>query len=367
MKVSIILPCYNGANFVIKTLESIKNQTYKNWECIFIDDGSKDNTREVTSEYIKNDKRFNYIFQENKGVSEARNTGLKHVNGDYLFFVDSDDLLSKNVLESLIALMDDDIDIVFGKSATTRGQNNKIVGYLDHDLPTLVKLSNDDKKLIPLVIENKLICTVHNRLYRTSFIDKLNLSFIPNNKHDDDFWFFETLFFSRNIILNNQPTYFYNMTNDASIMNNLSYINFNNIITIINEIYNKYYKDENFSEYSNELSAYITNFKRKSISLYKKLNKKDQLKVDDYLFKSFTEIQPIRTKRILSNKTEKKLFKFYVLSLGYPNKWIKYQRTSKNVFMKTRKFIARQLEKTIVYSNNYKKYNNTIKKDYKLD
>ena len=89
--VSIVIPLYNKENFIIDTLRSIRAQDFKNWECIMVDDGSKDNTLSVANEYCKRDRRFQYIFQENGGLSCARNTGIKLATGDLLYFLDSDD------------------------------------------------------------------------------------------------------------------------------------------------------------------------------------------------------------------------------------------------------------------------------------
>ena len=74
--VSIIVSCYNQAHCITNTLESIVAQTYTNWECIIVDDGSKDTSADVIKEFIKDDTRFTYLFQNNQGVSRARNTGF---------------------------------------------------------------------------------------------------------------------------------------------------------------------------------------------------------------------------------------------------------------------------------------------------
>lgn len=73
--VSIIVPCFNQAHFLPETLDSLLNQTYQNWECIIVDDGSTDDTKKIAEEYEKRDDRFRYIYQENKGLPGARNTG----------------------------------------------------------------------------------------------------------------------------------------------------------------------------------------------------------------------------------------------------------------------------------------------------
>ena len=92
IKFSIILPTFNRANFITKAIESVINQTYKNWELIVIDDGSTDNTEEIIQKFIKKEKRITYYYQKNQERSAARNNGIKRAKGDYICFLDSDDL-----------------------------------------------------------------------------------------------------------------------------------------------------------------------------------------------------------------------------------------------------------------------------------
>ncbi len=98
-KFSIIIPCYNQAQFLEETLLSVFNQTYSNWECIIVNDGSLDNTEEIAKKWVGKDTRFVYLKKENGGLSSARNFGLKKASGDYIQFLDSDDLLDPKKIE----------------------------------------------------------------------------------------------------------------------------------------------------------------------------------------------------------------------------------------------------------------------------
>lgn len=89
--ISVIVPIYNVENYLRMCLDSIQNQTYKNFECLLINDGSPDNSAEICREYVAKDSRFRYFEKENGGVSSARNLGIERSEGVYITFVDSDD------------------------------------------------------------------------------------------------------------------------------------------------------------------------------------------------------------------------------------------------------------------------------------
>jgi glycosyltransferase involved in cell wall biosynthesis len=97
--VSIIMPSYNQGPYLPEALDSVLNQTYPNWECIIIDDGSKDNTKDVVKSYCEKDSRIQYIYQENSGVSAARNNGIAHSKGEYILPLDGDDKIAPEFLE----------------------------------------------------------------------------------------------------------------------------------------------------------------------------------------------------------------------------------------------------------------------------
>lgn len=104
--VSIIVTCYNQEKYIGRTLLSLINQTYSNWECIVVDDGSQDNSQKIINDLISKDQRFRYMFQKNAGVSAARNTGFKMAKGSYINFLDGDDtFLSEKLGKQVQALM----------------------------------------------------------------------------------------------------------------------------------------------------------------------------------------------------------------------------------------------------------------------
>ena len=92
-RISIIVPVYNVENYLVKCIESILNQSFKNFELILVNDGSNDNSLNICKKYIEIDNRIKLISQINKGLSAARNTGLRYAKGNYICFIDSDDFV----------------------------------------------------------------------------------------------------------------------------------------------------------------------------------------------------------------------------------------------------------------------------------
>ena len=101
--VSIIIPAFNSASFLPETLASVSAQTLADWECIVVDDGSADDTEKVVKEWMATDRRFFYIYQTNKGLSGARNSGLAHARGRFVQFLDADDVLLPRKLEKQVS------------------------------------------------------------------------------------------------------------------------------------------------------------------------------------------------------------------------------------------------------------------------
>ncbi|MFC6267076.1 glycosyltransferase family 2 protein [Frigoriflavimonas asaccharolytica] len=98
-EISIIVPCYNQAEYLDECLQSVLNQTFQNWECIIVNDGSPDNTEEKAEKWAQKDARFKYLNKENGGLSSARNAGIEIAKGEWILPLDSDDKIGNKYLE----------------------------------------------------------------------------------------------------------------------------------------------------------------------------------------------------------------------------------------------------------------------------
>jgi len=109
--VSIIVPCYNQAEYLSETLQSVLDQKYQNWECIIVNDGSPDNTEEVALEWVNKDSRFRYLNKLNGGLADARNVGISEALGEFILPLDSDDKISPRYLHAAIETFEKDSSI----------------------------------------------------------------------------------------------------------------------------------------------------------------------------------------------------------------------------------------------------------------
>ena len=127
--VSVIIPCYNYGHFLRESIDSVIRQSYPHWECIIIDDGSGDNTREVADALCRQDSRIKYIHQPNQGAAAARNRGLRQSTGEFVQFLDADDLLeSEKFLQQVRYLQHHPaVDIIYGDAKAFYGSAGSVV------------------------------------------------------------------------------------------------------------------------------------------------------------------------------------------------------------------------------------------------
>lgn len=215
IKVSVIVPVYNAGKYLKQCLDSILNQTFKDFEVICVNDGSTDNSAEILEKYAKQDCRIILISQENAGVSAARNTALDRAQGDYIAFVDSDDYIKKNFLSALYATAQDtgaDItasDIVYDKDGRLQGNN-----YLSRQTfkvkEPLVSTNQDKARFV----KSKVIC---NKLYRAKLLNNNNIRFVRDVKFGEDIYFlFVASMLASSIALTRKTCYYYRINKAAS-------------------------------------------------------------------------------------------------------------------------------------------------------
>ena len=218
MLISIIIPVYNTGKFISKCIESILKQTYMDFELLLIDDGSMDNSSEICNEYAAKDNRIRVFHQKNAGVSAARNKGIDNAKGEYICFIDSDDWIDKQFLESLIneiSLKVSDLNIL--SSILYEYQNNKI-----ERKPSYSKKEYYRQEISELLIENDFFTIGDggccSKLFRLALIKLDNQRFYLNNAaYEDTLFTFEYLSKCNSVIVNSGAHYHYVHRDEISL------------------------------------------------------------------------------------------------------------------------------------------------------
>jgi glycosyltransferase involved in cell wall biosynthesis len=206
-KISLIVPVYNVENYIHVTLQSILKQSYENWEAILVDDGSLDNSGNICDKYASQDLRFKVIHKPNGGLSSARNTALKHITGEYIFYLDGDDFIHHKTLEQLLRIAQTynaDIvqcDFVFGTAAVFPEINESEA------------ISVYDNRTVFTHFATKVL--TWGKLYRRSVVG--DVQFPEGLVHEDDFTTWKFYYRANSIAVTSVPYYYYTC-NPCSIM-----------------------------------------------------------------------------------------------------------------------------------------------------
>lgn len=218
-KISVIIPVYKVENCIEKCVRSLFGQTLKNIQYIFVDDASPDHSidkvKKVLEDYPERESQCLFLRHEfNKGVTAARNTGLKYAEGNYIMYCDSDDWISFDLLELMYSFaVAEDADIVYCDFAMVFPDHTKEYKQPDWDKDKTKALS----RYITLVWTQ-----VWNLLVKKTLYDTYNLYFPENITYCEDFHLSVRLFFYANKVCHlKEIGYFYNQMNQSSIMHNL--------------------------------------------------------------------------------------------------------------------------------------------------
>ena len=218
-KISIIVPIYNCELYLNDCIQSIVNQTYKNIEILLINDGSQDNSDKICNEWLKKDKRIIYFSKTNSGVSDTRNIGIKNATGQFIAFIDSDDIISPYYCEILYKGIANGFDLSVAGVLITANRKN-----LDFNLV------NEYQEIKPeqaynYLIENKQFYTYPwNKLYKLDIIKKIGQNPFDQHIHlcEDMLFNAKYLQFCKKINFNESKIYLY-YQNNTSITHNFTF------------------------------------------------------------------------------------------------------------------------------------------------
>ena len=255
-KISVIIPVYNGEKYLAKCLESILKQTLKDIQIICINDGSIDNTLSILNKYALKDKRIEIVSSENKGQGSARNIGLTKVKGEYVFFVDADDWISKNALELLYnKAKTTDNDIIFFQMINYMNNSNNFVETDLYNHECFIKNFKDENVIFNCNdTKNFLfeipVCPV-SKLYKKEFLDLNNLKFPEGINFEDNVFFYNAFFKCEKAGFLKEHLYF-RRRHDGSVTQTLDESKFD-IIKATNKVLDMFIELDQYELYKKDL------------------------------------------------------------------------------------------------------------------
>ena len=213
-KISVIVPVYNVENYVERCIDSILDQTYKNFELIIIDDGSTDGSGSIVDRYVDTDPRVTVIHVQNKGAAAARNLGINKAQGEYISFVDSDDWIENTFLDRLSQLIE---------------KNDADIAWCGYTKVSDSEKHGPDQKSEDLIVENGIdaidnlygkgylnYVVVWNKIYKSSLFE--DIRFVEGMIYEDEIIVADLYFKASKVVGTPVSMYNYRVDNEKSVM-----------------------------------------------------------------------------------------------------------------------------------------------------
>lgn len=277
MRFSVIVPVYNVEKYIRKCIDSILAQTYRDYELILVDDGSKDNSGKICDSYINMNNSINIkcIHKKNGGLSDARNTGIANATGDFLVFVDSDDWIDRNALYNINAVINNrNIDVVVTRFVEVF--DNKFI-YKDSEIDSLKNVTNEE--IIKFIFEkSENTWPAQKYIVNKNYIIKKRLRFKFGILHEDLDWTARLFLEGPSCAVMDVEWYYHRMGRSGSITSEVKEKNITDVI----EMGAFFYANLHTSEEASKLMILkrIIESVYGSIKKYKYCSKKDKLVVE---------------------------------------------------------------------------------------
>lgn len=321
--VSVVVPVYNVSNYIKECIDSIINQTYSNLQIILVDDGSTDGSGHICDFYASMDRRVTVLHQPNYGLSVARNVGIAAAQGEFLAFVDGDDVLSPLFIETLLTcICSYQVDIAavgFCKSS------KDLMRTKDKKFENIKLLSGIEASRALQSDESGFYTVVWNKLYKRSLWT--DVQFPKDRCHEDEYISYRLLWMSNSISVSSAPLYFYRQHLDSVMGKGLNICNFDAIEALVQR--EGFYSEQGETYCAAYTQATICYRLREMSPLFSLASEEGSRRWKDVMWKSFkcalkSPLVPIYKKaslilQMLSPKMHK-----HVMSLKYLGFKIKY-------------------------------------------
>ena len=246
--ISVIVPVYNVEEYLEECLESIRQQTFTDIEVILVNDGSTDSSKEICERFCQADNRFKLINQENQGQSVARNRGVKESVGQFIMFVDSDDVINTNVLEVLLPYMKTDVDIV--ECRMTRKKEE----FFLNKTSTIVFEGNSKEAILNCIAFKEVKYCAFKKLYRREIVQKI--PFLEGYIYEDVFTGINYLKHIRKIVVIDYIGYYYRVRANSTMTKSFNEKDLD-IFKVGNKLIDSFKDDENMLPYIGYFLFYL--------------------------------------------------------------------------------------------------------------
>ena len=228
-KISVIIPVYNSEKYLFRCLDSLKNQTYKDFEAIIVNDGSKDSSLDIIKKFTGKYENFRLIDKENSGVADCRNIALKSALGEYISFLDSDDFLSPDFLSVLYnSLITSNADIACCGYYTYYPESKKAA---KKRLTAKSGVYSSKKAFNMLIKDVSMHFYVWNKLFKKCLFEDNNIKF-PNMCFEDIYVTTRLFYYAKKVSMVHEPYYYY-VVHEDSLVNCIDKKNINEYLKAI--------------------------------------------------------------------------------------------------------------------------------------
>ncbi|CDA10658.1 glycosyltransferases involved in cell wall biogenesis [Intestinibacter bartlettii CAG:1329] len=291
-KISVIIPIYKVEDYLHRCVDSIINQTYTNLEIILVDDGSPDNCPMICDEYSEKDSRIRVIHKKNGGLSDARNAGIDIATGKYIMFIDSDDFVDREMIESMMKnMIDNKVDMVVCNIKYVY-EDREVVKYNQED-----RILDRYEAMEEYLKDGVVQAVAWNKLYKKSLINDMRYKVGKTN--EDEFFTYKVVDKTDKIYYNSKPFYNYIQRN-SSIMGKYSIKRLDGVEASYERL--NFIKEKYPTLYEKEKKTFVN----LCIYSYQMILKEPNLDKD----KQGRKILNNYTKKIKFNKTELKNYSY---------------------------------------------------------
>lgn len=281
-KVSVIIPCYNQAHFLHESVDSVLAQTYTNWECIIVNDGSTDNTESIALAFAEKDNRIKYIKKENGGLSSARNKGLYEATGEYIQFIDSDDMITPDKFETSLKSGNDADVIISGF---------KMFSKDNADIKLPFKLSANDFNFNSILMgwDAQFVFPPHSGIFKSYLFENLRFNETLRARED---WLMWLEIYRKNIksVFIDQPLALYRSSSES--MSQKKLLMDQSLVAVYNVVYpllTLEQKDMFFKKVMSSYEKVLTDYS----SLLNKTRQSKSYRLGNFFVRNFNKIKKV--------------------------------------------------------------------------